>query len=90
VFVFRREDRAVADRLLPGAEPSDLPAGLGRPVVYRLDMSRPEALFVAQDFEMRDGDAIFVTNAPLTELRKFVQLFTATLAPVQQTTNLAP
>jgi hypothetical protein len=39
---------------------------------------------------MRDGDAIFVTNAPLTELRKFIQLFTATLTPIQQGTGLVP
>ena len=45
---------------------------------------------VAEAFAMRDGDAIFVTNAPLTEFRKFVQLFTAVLTPVQQGTALAP
>ena len=90
VFVFRREARTLADTLLPGAEPPGLPAGPGRPVVYRLDMSAPGALFVAEAFEMRDGDAIFVTNAPLTEFRKFIQLFTAVLTPVQQGSALAP
>ena len=90
VFVFRWEDRAVADTLLPGAEPAGLPPRPGRPVVYRLDLSEPEALFVADAFDMRNGDAIFVTNAPLTELRKFIQLFTATLAPIQQGSSLAP
>ena len=90
VFVFRWEDRALADALLPGAEPPGLPPRAGRPIVYRLDMSQPEALFVAEAFEMRDGDAIFVTNAPLTELRKFIQLFTATLTPIQQGSALAP
>jgi polysaccharide export outer membrane protein len=90
VFVFRREDRALADRLLPGIEPPGLPVGAGRPVVYRLDLSQPGALFVAETFDMRDGDAIFVTNAPLTELRKFLQLFTAVITPVQQGSALAP
>lgn len=90
VFVFRWENPAVAEALLAGAEPPGLPPGPGRPIVYRLNMKQPEALFVAQAFEMRDGDAIFVTNAPLTELRKFLQLFTSVLAPVQQGTALAP
>lgn len=90
VFVFRWETPAVADALLAGAEPPGLPAGSGRPIVYRLDMKEPGALFVAQTFEMRDGDAIFVTNAPLTELRKFLQLFTSVLTPVQQGGALAP
>lgn len=84
VFVFRWEDKAVADALLPAAQPEGMPSGTGRPIVYRLDLTRPEALFVAQSFQMRDGDAVFVTNAPLTELRKFLQLFTAVITPVQQ------
>jgi polysaccharide export outer membrane protein len=90
VFVFRWEDPAVAGALLAGAEPPGVPQGPGRPIVYRLDMKEPGALFVAQTFELRDGDAIFVTNAPLTELRKFLQLFTAVLTPVQQGSALAP
>jgi polysaccharide export outer membrane protein len=90
VFLFRREDRALADALLSGPEPAGLPPGPGRPVVYRLDLTGPEALFTAQRFLMRDGDAIFVTNAPLTELRKILQLFTAAIVPVQASTTLAP
>jgi polysaccharide export outer membrane protein len=82
VFVFRREDPAVADRLLPGARPEGLPDGPGRPIIYRLDLTEPESLFVARSFEMRDGDAIFATNAPLTEFRKLVSLFQTSLVPV--------
>lgn len=84
VFVFRRENDALADALLPGARIDAMPAGPGRPIVYRLDLTQPEALFVAQAFQMRDGDAVFVTNAPLTELRKLLQLFTIAITPVQQ------
>ena len=89
VFVFRWEDPAVADALLAGPPPEGLPAGPGRPIVYRLNLTQPEALFTAQAFRMRDGDAIFVTNAPLTELRKFFQLFNTVLAPAQTATTLA-
>ena len=87
VFVVRWEDPAIADQLLPGAQPGGLPPGPGRPIVYRLDLSAPQGLFVAQAFDVRDGDGIFVTNAPLTELRKFLQLFMAVLTPVQQGTT---
>ena len=90
VFVFRWEMPEVADKLLAGGPPPGLPPGPGRPIVYRLDMKQPGAFFVAQTFEMRDGDAIFVTNAPLTELRKFLQLFTSVLTPVQQGVALTP
>jgi polysaccharide export outer membrane protein len=89
VFLFRYEDQAVADALLPGPEPEGVPQGPGRPIVYRLDLSQPESFFVARAFQMRDGDAIFVTNAPLTELRKFLQLFNSVVAPVNTVDNLS-
>lgn len=82
VFVFRYEDPALANALLPGERPPGVPNGPGRPIIYRLDFSEPEGLFAARRFMMRDGDAIFVTNAPLTELRKFLQLFNSVVAPV--------
>jgi polysaccharide export outer membrane protein len=83
VFLFRYEDPAIADALLPGPVPPGAPKGPGRPIVYRLDLSEPQGFFLARRFAMRDGDAIFVSNAPLTELRKFLQLFNSVVAPVQ-------
>lgn len=89
VFVFRRERREQAETLLAGPEPKGLPPGPGRPVVYRLDLTRPGALFVGERFRVRDGDAIFITNAPFTELRKILQVFNSVLVPVQTTSTLA-
>lgn len=90
VFIFRKEERARADALLAGPPPEGLPVGQTRPVVFRLDLTAPGAIFIAQNFMMRDGDAIFATNAPLTELRKVLQLFTVAFTPIEQTTNFAP
>ncbi len=89
VFVFRRERRELADALLEGPEPDVLPAGPGRPVVSRLDLTQPGALFVGERFAVRDGDAIFITNAPFTEVRKVLQVFNSVLVPVQTTTTIA-
>jgi polysaccharide export outer membrane protein len=89
VFIFRYEDAAFATSLLAGPAPEGLPAGPGRPIVYRLDLSQPENFFVARSFQMRDGDAIFVTNAPLTEVRKFLQLFNSVVTPVNTVNNFA-
>ncbi len=90
VFLFRREPEALADALLPGPRPEGLPAGPGRPIVYRLDLTEPQAFFTARNFRMRDGDVIFVTNAPLTELRKVTRLFTSVIAPIDQTAGIQP
>jgi polysaccharide export outer membrane protein len=88
VFVFRREPERVAETLLGGPPPEGLPPGPGRPVIYRLDMTQPESFFVARDFAMRDGDAVFVTNAPLTELRKVFSLFNTLVTPINSINTL--
>lgn len=70
VFVFRLEDPAVAD-------PS-LTAGARRtpdgkiPVIYRVDLSDPGSFFVAQGFPIRNHDVVYVSNAPIADLQKFV------------------
>jgi polysaccharide export outer membrane protein len=89
VFVLRFEDPGRADALLEGPVPPGLPTDQGRPIVYRVDLTTPEGLFAARTFLMRDGDAVFAANAPLTELRKFIQIFTSVLTPVQQSVGIA-
>ena len=75
VFVFRFEDS--------GALPPELRASAretrdGRvPVIYRLDLSEPAGLFVAQDFAMRDEDVLYVSNAPGADLQRFVATLTS-------------
>jgi polysaccharide export outer membrane protein len=85
IYLFRYETAATASALL-GPEPlPDFPVVNGmRPIVYRLDMTDPAALFAARRFRMRNGDTIVVTNAPLTELRKIASIFSSVTAPAQQ------
>jgi polysaccharide export outer membrane protein len=42
------------------------------PVIYRLNMSSPISFFVAQGFQMRNKDILYVSNAPAADLQKFV------------------
>ena len=42
------------------------------PVIYRLDMSNGTALFAAQDFQIRNRDVLYVSNAPLVDFQKFL------------------
>jgi len=75
VFVFRFED--------VGALPSDIAMNAsatrdGRvPVIYRLDLSQPAGLFVAQDFAMRDDDVLYVSSAPGADLQRFIATLTS-------------
>lgn len=67
IFVFRNEPEPVARQVL-GRE--DL-IGDQR-MVYLLDLSRPNGVFLARDFVIRDGDTVYVTEAPYTQFTKVV------------------
>lgn len=85
VFVFRDEPTTVAATVLGAAGDAR-----GRTqVVYNLDLSQPEAFFLARGFEMRDKDILYVANSPITDLRKVLSLVGATLSPVSRTTALS-
>ena len=45
------------------------------PVAYHLNMREAAALFAARRFSMRDKDILYVSNAPLADIGKVVQLF---------------
>lgn len=70
VLVFRFERPEVA-RALNLSQPVS-PRGV--PVIYRLDLSRPDGLFVAQDFVVRPDDLIYVPRSGSAELRGFFEL----------------
>jgi polysaccharide export outer membrane protein len=68
VFIFRYEPESVARALRP-ASPLIVP-GRPTPIVYRLNLSDPNSLFVEQNFRIANRDLIFVSNAPFTEVEK--------------------
>jgi polysaccharide export outer membrane protein len=70
VLVFRFERPEVAAAL--GV--TKAPAAKGVPVVYRLDFLNPDGLFVANNFEVRSDDLIYVPRSDITEARKFLDL----------------
>lgn len=43
------------------------------PVVYRLDLRNAQSMFWLQRFPIRNKDMIYVANAPMTEVQKFLQ-----------------
>jgi polysaccharide export outer membrane protein len=49
------------------------------PVVYRADLNNPATFLVAQNFPVRDGDVIYVANAPAVELQKFLNILASTV-----------
>ena len=87
VFVLRYEPVAVA-REYPSVSPRLLEEG-SVPIAYHLNMRDPKALFLARQFAMRDKDILFVSNAPLTEVSKFFQMFLMVAQPGMQAGYIA-
>ena len=67
VLVFRFEQPAVATALNVALSP----APKGVPIVYRLDLRKPDRFFVAQKFDIRADDLIYVPRSDLSEAKKF-------------------
>lgn len=51
------------------------------PTIYRLDLSKPSSFFLAQEFQMRDKDVIYVANARFTQTRKLVEIINVIFNP---------
>lgn len=80
VFLFRYEPGPIIEAL----HARDLKTGPrgSSPVVYRLDMRRADAYFLARRFPVENKDILYVANAPLTEMQKFFTLLNTLTGPV--------
>jgi polysaccharide export outer membrane protein len=52
------------------------------PVVFRIDLTQPGSFFVMQSFPIENRDVLYVSNAPVTELQKFLNLLFTVAYPV--------
>jgi polysaccharide export outer membrane protein len=88
VFIFRYEKPEIFALVRDGRRPP-LVQTAGVPVVYQVNLREPNGFFTAQRFLIRDNDILYVTNAPATDLSKFLGIITGTLGQVQTTTSFA-
>jgi polysaccharide export outer membrane protein len=77
VFILRNEPAEIANQVLGR---NDL-VGAQR-MVYVLDLTRPNGMFMARDFAVRDEDTIYVTEAPFAQWSKVISALTGTLGAV--------
>lgn len=69
VFIFRMEPADTAN-----AGSSTIANNALVPVIYRVNMKDPAAFFLAQRFEIRNRDVLYVSNSPTIDLQKFLGL----------------
>ena len=74
VFVFRNEPAEIANAVLGR---NDLQGD--QRMVYVLDLTQPTGMFEARDFVVRDGDTVYVTEAPFVQWQKTLSAITGTV-----------
>lgn len=85
-FIFRYEEQDIIEALVGKKRFEELfakgmaPDRNGRfPVVYRIDMSRADSLFIGQNFPVNSRDVIYMARHPSVDLVKFLTMLGAPL-----------
>lgn len=82
VFILRDEDSNIA-RALTGS-----PAGASQRVAYVVDLTKPNGLFIARDFKIKDGDTVYVTEAPYAQFSRILSTLISPAASLAGVSNL--
>jgi len=83
-FVFRNESAEIANLVLGR---NDLTGD--QRFVYVLDLTQPTGMFEARDFLIRDGDTVYVTEAPFVQWQKTLGAITGTAGAARTVTSAA-
>ncbi len=84
IYILRDEAADVANAVLGR---TDL-VGEQR-MVYVLDLTDPTGLFEARDFQIRDGDTLYVTEAPFVQVQKTLSAITGASGAATSVGNVA-
>jgi polysaccharide export outer membrane protein len=82
VFIMRNEPAAIANQVL-GRDDLIGPQRM----IYVLDLTQPNGMFLARDFVVRDDDTLYVTEAPFAQWSKVISALTGTLGVVGSVSN---
>lgn len=80
VFLFRFEPASLVRSVAPDKVEASATGKV--PVIYRVDLKDPASYFCARQFAIADKDIVYVANARLNELQKFLNIIGSVLAPV--------
>ena len=80
IFVFRNEPAHIANKVLGRSDVGD-----NQRFIYVLDLTSPNGVFLARDFDLRDGDTVYVTEAPYNQ---FTKILGAIVAPASTAASL--
>ncbi len=84
VFIFRNEPAEIANAVLGR---NDLQGD--QRMIYVLNLTEPNGMFMARDFVVRDGDTVYVTEAPYVQWQKTLSALTGSLGTANTINSLA-
>lgn len=84
VFILRDESEEIARSVLGKPELAG-----GQRIIYVLNLTEPTGLFEARDFQIRDGDTLYVTEAPFVQWQKTLGAITGSTAAASNLANTA-
>lgn len=84
IFVFRDEPAPIANKVLNRTDLIDT-----QRMVYVLDLTSANGVFIARDFEIRDQDTVYVTEAPYSQFNKVLQAIVAPVGTAASVQNLS-
>jgi polysaccharide export outer membrane protein len=79
VFIFRFEPKAALN--WPRQPVMSTAEGMV-PVVFRIDLTDPRSFFLIQSFPMENRDVLYVSNAPITEIQKSLNVLFSIVYPI--------
>ncbi len=74
VFIFREEPPEIANKVLGGSE-----FVTAQRFAYVLNLTEPAGIFTAREFMVRDGDTLYITQAPFVGFQKVLNAFLSTV-----------
>lgn len=80
IFIFRVESSRLVRKM--GYTPVDSSSSTCQ-VIYRLDLTKANGFFLANNFGIRNGDILYTTNAGSIGVMKFLNLINAITAPAR-------
>jgi polysaccharide biosynthesis/export protein len=84
VFLFRWEEPKLLNQPIDPSVPKN---GGKVPIIYQVNMRDPEVFFAMQNFDMRNGDVIFVANSSISEIQRFAGIIASTVLPIASLEN---
>lgn len=58
-------------------------------MIYVLNLTEPNGMFMARDFVIRDGDTVYVTEAPYVQWTKVITALTGSLGAAESLATAA-